>query len=318
MDHRYSVYGVAMTSDLAFDFPSDAAAVGDGPHVRFARGEESGLTEARGAEPPNDAWFACHEMADGSTYLRWSGLFEFHIDPSGTCVKYRALRDGNPAVLQNFLFGQVLAFALIRQEIEPVHAAVVDVGGYAIAFLGDCTYGKSTLAGAFLSAGCRLVSDDLLVTRDWRGSIMARAGAGRIKLFPDSASAILRRTDGGVRLMPNADKRVFRLDADMVQRREVPLRAFVVLPTPEARAACDRIAISPMAGAELFPELVRNTFVRYLDDGRRLRQNFSRNAHLASAVDGYRLQYPSGINRLPSVARTIVDHFRQHSHGAPR
>jgi hypothetical protein len=309
MEHRYLVYGVALTSDLPFDFPADGGDVHDGPRVRFARGADGDFTKARGADRPTDAWFDCGETTDGSIYLRWSGLFEFLVDPAGTRVTYRALRDCDPTVLQNFLFGQVLAFALTRQKVEPVHAAVVDVGGHAIAFLGDCTYGKSTLAGAFLRDGCRLVSDDLLVAHESRSCIVARAGAGRIKLLPDSASAVLRRQDGGVRLIPNAEKRMYRLDDDMVQRRDVPLRAFVVLPTPEERDACERIEIRPITGAELVPELVKNTFVRYLDDGPRLHQNFSWNAHLAGVVDGYRLSYPTGIEHLSSVVAAVLTHL---------
>jgi hypothetical protein len=313
MDYRYSVYGVALTSDLPFEFPSDPGDVQDAPRVRIARGCDADFAMARGSEPPNDAWFACHETADGSVYLRWSGLFEFHVDAAGTCVTYRALRDGDSAILQNFLFGQVLAFALIRQNVEPVHAAVVDVGGHAIAFLGDCSYGKSTLAGAFLRAGCRLVSDDLLVARESRGCVMARAGAGRIKLLPDSASAVLGDAASGVRLIPNADKRVFRLQGHMVQPSDVPLRAFVVMPTPAERDACQGIEIRAITGAQLFPELVKNTFVRYLEDGRRLRQNFSRNAQLASTVEGYRLMYPPGIERLSSVVDAVKTHLGHHS-----
>src|SRR5918995_5824807 len=156
MEHQYSVYGVSLSSDIPFDFPARSS-VADGPHVRFAHGREEFAT-APDDESSSDPWFVCHQLPDGSLYLRWSGLYDFVIDPSGTCVKYRTLRDGDRAVLQNFLFGQTLSFALIRQNVEPVHAAVVDLGGYAIALLGDCTYGKSTLAGSLLRAGCRLVS----------------------------------------------------------------------------------------------------------------------------------------------------------------
>jgi hypothetical protein len=318
MDHRYFVYGVSLSSDIPFDFPSEAPATQDGPHVRFARATDSDFEEPSRGESSGDEWFVCRELEDESIYLRWSGLYEFRIDPSGACVRYRPLREGDPAVLQNFLFGQTLSFALVRQNVEPIHAAVVDVDGLGIALLGDCTYGKSTLAGSLLRAGCRLVTDDVLVAHEAEGRVMARAGAGRIKLLPDSARAILRDVSSGVRLMANADKRVFRLHGDMVQRKDVPLRAFVVLPTPEERDTCDRIEIRPMTGVHLLPELVKNTFVRHLHGRRRLRQNFSWNAHLASAVDGYRLRYPSGIDRLPSVADAIVGHFRSHSQRSPR
>jgi hypothetical protein len=306
-EHKYAVYGVSLISDIPFDFPPASSTDHDRPHVRFAQaGDVLDRTEAG-----SDQWFVCRQQEDGSLYVRWSGLYEFVVDPSGTLVRYRALRDGEPAILQNFLFGQTLSFALIRQNVEPVHAAVVDVGGHAIALLGDCTYGKSTLAASLLRAGCRLLSDDLLVVHDCGGVLLARAGAGRIKLLPDAARAVLGEPAGGVPLLPGADKRVFRLDRRKVQRDDVPLGAIVILPTPDERAACARIDIDRVTGAEVFRELVKNTFVRYVDEARRLHQNFASNSHLASAVAGYRLRYPPGIERLPDVSGAITEYFRQ-------
>jgi hypothetical protein len=315
VEHRYSVYGVTLSSDVPFDFPCGADDAHDGPHVRFARADAEDFAESAIGDPSADDWFVCREREDGSVYLRWSGLYEFLVDSHGACVRHRPLPGADPAVLQNFLFGQALSFALIRQNVEPVHAAVVDVGGSAIALLGDCTYGKSTLAALLLQAGCRLVSDDLLVVRESGGCLVACAGSGRIKLLPDSASAAFGAASGGARIMPQSDKRVFRLEGHLVQPNEVPLGAFVMLPTPAERAGCDSFAMHRLNGARVFHELLKNTFVRYVHDARRLHQNFAWNAQLAAAVDGYQLFYPSGINRLPAVARNLVDHFRHHSCG---
>ena len=315
MDHRYSVYGVSLTSDMPFDFPPGTDSEDGGPSVRFASCGSEDFAAAPGGAAASEEWFVCRTLEDGSVYLRWAGLYEFLVDAQGTCVRHRALPGADPSVLQNFLFGQALSFALIRQNVEPVHAAVVEIDGYAIALLGDCTYGKSTLAGSLLRAGCRLVSDDLLVVQEAHGRLMAQSGSGRIKLLPDSATAVLGGTSGGERIIPSSDKRVFRLERHMVQRNDVPLRAFIVLPTPEERAASDRFAMGRSSGARVFHELLKNTFVRYVHDGRRLHQNFSWNARLASAVQGYHLVYPSGINRLPSVATALIDYVRHQSKG---
>ena len=310
MAYRYVVYGVSVVSDIPFEFPAEVLPQPGRPCVRFVRGEPADFTGAP-ADDSAESWFTCADL-DGGVYIRWSGLYEFAIDAPGAVVRYRALRDTSASVLQNFLFGQVLSFALIRQDVEPVHAAVVDVGGRAIALLGDCTYGKSTLAASLLRAGCRLVSDDVLVVHASGGSIVARAGTGRIKLMPDSAAAMLGDPSGGVELIPNATKRLFRLGPNLVQPNDVPLRSLVVLPTPDERAQCDRIEIRNITGPEVFCELVKNTFVRYGDDGARLRRNFSANTSLAAAVGGHRLRYPAGIEKLPRIADAIVDYFRQH------
>jgi len=314
MVHCYSVYGVALASDTPFDLPANPNAEGRA-HVSFVRAGERAFAGIRGEQSGDPPWMVCRQDDDGSIYLRWSEWFEFAIDPGGTVVRYRPLDRGERAVLQNFLFSQTLSFALVRQGLEPVHAAVVDIGGSAVALLGDCGYGKSSLAAALVGSGCRLLSDDVLMAYPAGQGMIAAAGAGRIKLHADSASALLADPRDGVPVNPLADKRVYRLPDDLVQRRHLPLRACVVLPEPDRRDGADRVALQPIGPANLFHELVRNTFVRPLGDRGRLRRNFASNARLASAVAGFRLSYPAGIDRLGSVGRAIIEQFRGHFEG---
>ena len=56
----------------------------------------------------------------------------------------------------------MLSFSLLSLGYEPLHATAVVVDGEAVAFLGDCGYGKSTLGAAFLARGFPLLTDDVL------------------------------------------------------------------------------------------------------------------------------------------------------------
>jgi hypothetical protein len=309
MAHRYSVYGVSLASDMPFDFPLETHPPAGAPSVRFERGGEDCFRDVGAVQPDAERWFSCSDLADGSLYFRWSGLYEFRADADGARVRYRAVGGTSADVLQNFLFGQVLSFALVRQGVEPVHAAVVDVGGEAIALLGDCTHGKSTLAGAFLGAGCRLVTDDVLVMRRQDGVLFAQPGTGRIKLMADAARAQLPGRSG-VPVFPGAGKHVFRLGDAHLQASPVPLRAFVVLPSPDDRARCARAELVSIGRAQLFHHLVKNTYVRFVEDGPRLGRNFAANAHAAEAVAGFALRYPVGLHRLPAVVALVVEHVR--------
>ena len=155
-EYHYSIYGVRVTSDCPFHFTTAGGADEALAHVRITH-----RAIFPSSESASDAWFACRQLADGSTYLRWRDLYEFNVAADGSQIACRQLREGDVGVLQNFLFGQALSFALVRQRFEPLHAAVVAIGEVAIGFLGDCTYGKSTLAASFVEAGHRLVTDDL-------------------------------------------------------------------------------------------------------------------------------------------------------------
>jgi len=80
---------------------------------------------------------------------------------------------------------------LLKQGIEPLHCTAVVVNGGAVGFLGDCGYGKSSLAAAFLQAGYPLLTDDLLVLKEEGRHFLAYPSFPRIKLFPEMAEAFL-------------------------------------------------------------------------------------------------------------------------------
>src|SRR3990172_4970069 len=140
---------------------------------------------------PTQDWFRYERLADGSDYLRWSGLSEFLVSPDGRRIACHALEGCPPETLRVYLLGQVLSFALVRRGVEPLHATAVMIDGEAVAFVGDCGYGKSSLGAAFLQDGCALLTDDLLAVTERDGRVLAYPGPARIKLFPDVAHRLL-------------------------------------------------------------------------------------------------------------------------------
>ena len=306
--YQYSVYGVWVTSDVPFNFPTRGHPAHALAHVEFVHcAEENFLESTHSQNEVSDAWFTCRPLPDGSIYLRWAGLFEFRVDRTGSRVAYRPLDNCDGTVLQNFLFGQALSVALVQQGIEPVHAAVVSVDAGVIGFLGDCTFGKSTLAASFLPFGHRLLTDDLLVIENRAGQPIALPGTGRIKLQPDSARALLGDSGQGAPLNPKTTKRVFELRDDRAQRTGLPLRALFVLPPPEQRDRSRSTEIRPLSRTEVFHELVRNSFHEEINDPSRLKRHFAHASYLASAVKGYGLQYPKGFEHLPTLREALKE-----------
>jgi len=138
-----------------------------------------------------------HPLNDGSRYLLWSDVFEFHLSPDATVVTGHSL-DGNPeAAFRTYMFGHLLALALLIQGVETIHAACVMVEDRAVAFLGDSARGKSTLAAAFLKEGATLISDDFLVLRGMEGRYWAFPGLPRIKLYERVAQHLVREGEVG-------------------------------------------------------------------------------------------------------------------------
>src|SRR5262249_1753993 len=115
------------------------------------------------ADLPAPTGRSYHQRADGSIYLRWDNHFEFMIAADGRQIACRPLGTVTGETFDSYLPASALSFALVRQGIEPLHATVVDVGGKAVGFLGNCGFGKSSLATWFIRRGHRLITDDLLV-----------------------------------------------------------------------------------------------------------------------------------------------------------
>jgi len=304
--YEYFLYGTRLTSDSPFRFPGASDSSEPLADVAFVEGTAQAFQRFVDLRTSAER-FVCHTMPDGSTYLRWTDMFEFSVAHDGSCVIYRSLDGCDRDVLQNFLFGQALAVALVRQGVEPLHAAVVQIGESAVGFLGDCTFGKSTLIASFMQAGHRILTDDLLVVDSRGGTPTALPGSGRIKLMPDSARAFF--ADGrGERLNPRTTKQLFSIDSARRQRTGLPLRHLFVLPNPEERNLTTSINLLPIARTSLVCELVKNSFTGEIVDRTRLAGQFAFATQLASDVDGIRLRYPSGLHHLAALRTAIVEH----------
>jgi hypothetical protein len=218
-----------------------------------------------------------------------------------------ALNGGKASTQQPWALTQALSFALLKLGFEPLHATAVLVKGGAIAFLGDCGTGKSTLAAAFLKSGDGLVCDDLLVTTPGRdGSTwMAHPGLPRVKLLPDSARVLLSRT--GPASAPGSPKRIIPLNGRQICRTPVPLKAIYVLrPRRDAR-----IAIRSLTRPRACLQLIANTYNPIALEPERLSRQFDWASRLVEQVPVRSLSYPKRLGALPRVRAAVLEDLRR-------
>lgn len=257
--------------------------------------------------PPNRRasrdWFRYRRLGDRSTYLRWTDLFEFLVSGDGRLIEYRPLARATHESFTTYLLGQVLSFSLLAFGEEPLHGTAIVAGGKAIAFLGDCGSGKSTLGAAFLRLGHRMLTDDLLALEPRGEGYSAHPGIPRIKLFPRVARAVLRQ-DGGPKLNNGTSKQVLPLASGRSCRRQVPLAALYVLSDP--RAGSRRINIEPLPAAEALLAVIGHSFNTIVVDRDRLANQFKLGNALAERVPIKRLSYPRSLASLPAVCDAVL------------
>ena len=298
------MYGLRL--DSAWPLPYSRVPAASLASVSLLKGTIAAFQNALGdidvAEGP--ARWATASLPDGSRYLRWSGAFEFLIPPNGRSITCRPLTPRGVDAFHTHL-GPSLSFALLNLGIEPLHSTTVVIDGGAVALMGDCGYGKSSLGASFVRAGYRLLTDDLLVTCQREGRVVAYPGAPRVKLYPAIARTIFGPRVTGLRLEPLTPKLIIPLDEARSQRTPVPLRAIYVLRPPGARAV-SRVSIRRLSQRSAFVELVRNTFNMAVSDPGRLEQQFALATRLATDVPVKSLSYPRELRMLVDARAAIL------------
>jgi hypothetical protein len=303
----YAAYGVSIRTDMELPLPR-----GPSPSLFELR-----IQERTGAIPPSTrrtiemqenpfSIFDAGCLPDGSNYAGLRGVGEFLISKDGRSINCYRFPQANPESFHVYLLGQALSFALVKNGIEPLHATVVVVEGKAVAFLGDCGFGKSTLAAEFLRAGHRLLTDDLLVLRGTGDQPLAYPGAARIKLFPELALRFPVDAATGIPMNPDTRKLVIPLEQHRACGAAVPLAGFYALASPDKMAAETNIRITTLRPQEAFVRLLASIFNVLILHAPRLRCHFEATEALANSISVKELSYPRTLECLPMVREAIL------------
>lgn len=300
----YYAFGLAIHSD--WDIPCLQV-----PHASFETIHIRQATESffRNAVPsglrhPYPKRPTFHQLADGSRYLLWRDVFEFHLSADAREVHGRSL-DGRPeAAFRTYMMGHLLSYVLLGLGLETLHAATVVFDGEAVGFLGDSARGKSTLAAACLQAGAQLLSDDFLVLREERGRLMAYPGFPRIKLYERVSQHLMAPGKKGVPMNQDpCPKIVFPMENALASA--VPLKAFYALASPRAVMGLQEVWIQPLTEREAYLELTENAFNLNVQTRERLASQFQWATNLVKRIAVKRLAYPRLLTILPEVIAQV-------------
>lgn len=311
---RHFVYGLALRSEWQLPCPPDTSAfppLAESELRRAAPADFARYAARLALRPNGGGWFCRLRLEDGADYLRWRELFEFHVSADGRRITGRPHEGASTESFTTYLLGQVLALALVKQGLEPLHAAVVAVDGRAVGFVARSGLGKSSLAAAFLAGGHRLLTDDILVAApDGKGE-MVHPGPPRIKLYPESARMLFEEPLLGSPMVPGIAKRVLPLDPSRLQATPLRLAALYALNEPEEIADGSEVRIRPLSAREAFLRLAQNTLIAQDIGPDRLKRQFEFAHRLATAVPVRELAYPRRLDCLPAVRDAVLADLRR-------
>jgi len=296
--HLYRVHGLTLASDI--ELPELAPQRGPRdrpPDVTVRRGIVARRTDG---EPAGVAFATRREHA---VELDLPGIGRVRVT-NGCEVTVEAAPDADPASLRAVLLGSVMGLLCHQRGLLVLHASAVAIAGEAVAFAGDQGAGKSTLTAHCVSAGARLVADDLLVVSlrpDQRP--MAHPGVPGIKLWRDALAELGKSTDGLAPAWARAEKYHVPFAAEAVEA-PVPLARICVLADDDA--ARDGRA-TRLRGSEAVSNLIAHTYRgEYLGvvDGRP--RHLHDCARLAAATEVVRFARSRNPQRVAVTAALIA------------
>jgi hypothetical protein len=196
---------------------------------------------------------------DGSFTLRYADGMEFLVEEGGGHVLGRWPANSSVEDAATYLTGPVFGFLLRMRRIVALHASAIEIGGSAVALVGDTGAGKSTTAAMFARFGYNVVTEDIAAVIEVDGRLMVRSGHADIALWPEAVTLLYGSSDALPRFMPGWEKR--RLDlaaAGTFAVRSVPLGAVYLL--ADRGKHRDAPCVSPVSGGEAMVKLLGNIY----------------------------------------------------------
>jgi hypothetical protein len=315
--HTYGVYGITLRSSIQLALPDyQGAGLAE---IELQLRERDYFADAIRDVPLQWSRYSTYQYAhlqSGVSYVRWENIGEFLVSGDGRLITCCPARESPHESFQVYLLGQALSFALVKCGFEPLHATCVVVEGQAVAFLGDSGFGKSSLAAYFISAGDRLLTDDLLLLQQRPEGFLAYPGPPRIKLLPDMARKYLGGITGGVPMNSATSKLVLPLDREKVCESPITLSAIYGLSPPQDMPDTQAVGFEPLASRRAFLELSCNTFNYVILDGDRASRQIKEIARIVNTVPVKRLRHPRSLSALPSVRKAIIKDLREIAGGS--
>jgi hypothetical protein len=241
--------------------------------------------------------------ADGVTYwIRHDGREIWCTWPSSLTL--------DDAVV--YLLGSILGYAVRRTGVLSLHASAVVIDGRGVAFVGASGAGKSTLAGIMAKAGHAVLADDVLAVRFRDAAAWAYPSVDHLRVWGDSASALVGEGHSLSSLARNWDKFTLPIEETglPLAAAPAPLGALVLLDPDADLPPADALTLHRVAPAAACIALLPNTSANFLLDSTMRAHELRDLTRLLSAVPVYRLVGPASAWPSDGVAEYLAHALR--------
>ncbi|WP_278983296.1 hypothetical protein [Sphingobium yanoikuyae] len=292
----YRAFGLTIESDIPLP-ELTAIEPSASPDIQIVYGRDMAL-------PTREQGVVAQFRRDGTHFLAWPDVAAFQFR-SPALIEVQPYPDTPVTYLPFPLLGPIMALALHMRKLVTLHASAIDINGHGVIFVGDKLAGKSTTAAAFLRAGHRLLTDDLLaIQSDPAGALHILPAYGQLKLAEDAADAVKLSSATPLPLVyPTFEKRQHRLTADFQHDWVTPKCLYILDRVGE------RPGLSPLTGTQALTSILRYSYISRFgkaalspaDEARHMQKC----AELARQVRVATLHVPHALNRLEETVELV-------------
>ncbi len=279
----------------------------EGPwDVEFIEGDADTLSDAASHVPHEQSsnWAQYAALPDGSSYRRWTDLFEFLVTPDARQIQARTLSHVEDEAMLAYLLVDALSFSMVRLGWEPLHATAVATTRGVAAFAGNSGAGKSTLAAAFVQGGAKLVTDDMLIMTHDGHAWLAQPGPPRIKLYRDMTRRIFGTAERGVPMNAVTEKLIIPLGPEQTVTTPAAVAGLYIL--NDDGSTTQPPLIERLSPSRAFPRVLANTAGHYPCEPARLRRQLEFASGLVRDVPVRALSYPRKTDEMLHVRDAVL------------
>ncbi len=253
------------------------------------------------APAPSEGWTVIAAPGDVRGWIPQGGAF--HVR-DGREIVVDPLPGADPRALRLGIVGPLLGVILMQRGLFVLHASTVAIEGHAAAFFGPSGRGKSTLIAALTRAGHPLIADDMTVIDTSGVPPFVRPGFPRVKLWPDSASALDHDVESLPLIHPERTKRSLQVP-DAFHGEPLPLARCYLLEDGDAESSAG------IAPREAVLALIGSTYQAFwLHQTGASGPNLLHCGALARSGVVRRLRRRRTFEALPDVVRFVEDDVR--------
>jgi len=245
----------------------------------------------------------------GYFLLRYSDGTDFLVDRSGRQIWATWPEELTLEDTATYLLGPVIGFVLLLRGTHSLHASAISIDGKAVVIVGPAGAGKSTTAAAFARSGHSILAEDVVAISDVADEFLVLPAYPRIRLWPESVSALYGAPDVLPPLTPTWNKRYLDLrgNGHHFQQEALPLAAVYVL--QERREDSLALSIEPMGATAGLMALVANTYANLLMDKAMRAREFNLLTRIIANVPVRQVMPHVSASFLTELCDLILDDF---------